>query len=289
MKPSQSKSINTVRTVMNLRKQVAKWRTQQMQIALVPTMGALHDGHLSLVNLALAKADRVVVSIFINPKQFGAQEDLSTYPRDAQGDRAKLQQAGVDLIFAPDTQEIYPQGFATSVTVDGLTDCMCGLSRPGHFAGVATVVTKLLNQARADVAVFGEKDYQQLMVIKRLACDLDTATEILGAPIIREPDGLALSSRNLYLSPDERVIAGKFNVILKDAADKLKTGSTLGAVLGQTHVALTQAGVTQIDYVDVRDGNTLIPFTHRLPDNANARIFGAIYVGKTRLIDNMAI
>lgn len=164
-----------------------------------------------------------------------------------------------------------------------------GLSRPGHFTGVATVVTKLLNQARADVAVFGEKDYQQLMVIKRLARDLDTATEILGAPIVREPDGLALSSRNVYLTSDERAIAGKFNVILKDAAAKLKAGGTLGAVLGQTHTALTQAGVTIIDYVDIRDGDTLTPFTHRLPKDANARIFGAIYVGKTRLIDNMAI
>ena len=191
--------METVSTVADLRARVRTWCGAGERIALVPTMGALHEGHLSLVQLGRAHAGRVVATIFVNPTQFGAGEDLVAYPRDEASDAAMLERAGCDLIFAPGLDEMYPPGFATEVRVAGLTDCLCGPARPGHFEGVAQVVTKLLNQAQADFAIFGEKDWQQLAVIRRLARDLDIATAILGAPIAREADGLAMSSRNRYL------------------------------------------------------------------------------------------
>ena len=190
-----------------LREQVAKWRKAGESIALVPTMGALHEGHLSLIALAKAKADRVVVSIFVNPTQFGPREDFKTYPRDEAGDLKKLGAAGVDLVFAPEAAEMYPEGFKTQIKIGDLTEGLCGASRPNHFDGVATVVAKLLMQCGPNVAIFGEKDYQQLLVVKQLVRDLNIPVEIIGAPIVREADGLALSSRNVYLSPEQRKIA----------------------------------------------------------------------------------
>ena len=191
-----------VRTVADLRQAVAVWRAAGERVGLVPTMGALHDGHLSLVRAAFAQCRRTIVSIFVNPTQFGPNADFDRYPRDLDGDVAKLAPLGVDVVFNPDVAEMYPSGFATTVTVAGLTDGLCGPFRPGHFAGVATVVSKLLNQAGADAAFFGEKDWQQLQVIRRLARDLDIPVAIVGVPTVREADGLAMSSRNLYLSPD---------------------------------------------------------------------------------------
>lgn len=284
-----SSSPIVVRTIGELRETVDTWRRDGEKIALVPTMGALHEGHLSLVDIAHKHAGKVIVTIFINPTQFGPGEDLDAYPRDEAGDRAKLSAQGVDLIFAPERNEIYPPGFATRITVDGLTDCLCGRVRPGHFDGVATIVAKLLNQARADVAIFGEKDFQQLLVITRLSYDLDISTKIIGAPIIREADGLALSSRNVYLSGDERKIAGRFNQVLRDAVEALKQGQSIGAVLGKAQAELKRHGVTRIDYLEIRDAQNLTPYTITLAPDARARIFGAIFIGKTRLIDNMAI
>ena len=192
----------TVRTVSDLRSHLAKWREAGKSVALVPTMGALHQGHLSLVALAKTKCDRVVASIFVNPMQFGPREDFKTYPRDEAADLDKLAKAGADLVFIPDTAEMYPQGFSTHVKVSDLTDDLCGAARPNHFEGVATVVAKLLLQCTPDIAIFGEKDYQQLLVIRRLVRDLNMQVEIVGGPIVREGDGLALSSRNAYLSPE---------------------------------------------------------------------------------------
>ena len=199
--------IPIVRTVAELRADRAKWRKAGEKIALVPTMGALHQGHLSLVALAKEKADRAVVSIFVNPIQFGPREDFHLYPRDEAGDLAKLAAAGADLVFIPDVAEMYPAGFSTRINVGDLTEDLCGAARPNHFDGVATVVAKLLLQCAPDVAIFGEKDYQQLLVIRRMVRDLNLPVEILGGPIVREKDGLALSSRNAYLSPAERRIA----------------------------------------------------------------------------------
>src|SRR5512146_326278 len=200
-------SIATARTVKDLRAQVAKWRQAGENVALVPTMGALHAGHLSLIAVAKAHAKRIVASIFVNPTQFGPKEDFKRYPRDEAGDLAKLAQAGVDLVFIPNAAEMYPPGFSTKVSLPSLTEDLCGAARPNHFEGVATVVTKLLLQCAPDVAVFGEKDYQQLLVIRRLVRDLNIPVEIVGGPIVREEDGLALSSRNVYLSPEQRKTA----------------------------------------------------------------------------------
>jgi pantoate--beta-alanine ligase len=197
-------SIATVRTVRDLRAEVAKWRKAGETVALVPTMGALHAGHLSLIGIAKNHATRIVASIFVNPAQFGPKEDFKRYPRDEAGDLAKLAQAGVHLVYIPDTAEMYPQGFATKVSLPSLTEDLCGAARPNHFEGVATVVTKLLLQCAPDVAVFGEKDYQQLLVIKQLVRDLNIPVQIIPGPILREEDGLALSSRNGYLSLAER-------------------------------------------------------------------------------------
>ncbi|MGA7371924.1 MAG: pantoate--beta-alanine ligase, partial [Methyloceanibacter sp.] len=219
-----SQSIATVRTVKDLRAQVAKWRQAGEPIALVPTMGALHAGHLSLIAVAKDHAKHVVASIFVNPAQFGPKEDFKRYPRDEAGDVEKLAEAGVELVFIPDTTEIYPAGFATKVSLPSLTEDLCGAARPNHFDGVATVVTKLLLQCAPDVAVFGEKDYQQLLVIKQLVRDLNIPVQIVAGPIVREPDGLALSSRNGYLSPAERKTAPIFYQVLSEAGAALANG-----------------------------------------------------------------
>lgn len=248
-----------VNSIAALRAQVAAWRAGGQRIGLVPTMGALHAGHLSLVEAARKHAGRVVVSIFVNPTQFAPHEDFDRYPRDLEADAAKLG-SGTDLIFAPGVREMYSDGFATTISVGGPSEELETDFRPHFFAGVATVVAKLLIAAQPDVAVFGEKDWQQLQVIRRLVADLALPVEIVGAPIMREADGLAMSSRNAYLKPDERKVAGRMNVILREARDP-----------GAARQALLDAGFDSVDYVAVRDG----------------RILAAARIGSTRLIDNM--
>ena len=278
-----------VRTVAELRAHVAAWRAAGETVGLVPTMGALHEGHLSLARLARSRVDRVVVSIFVNPTQFAPHEDLDAYPRREAADIAALAAEPCDMVFAPTPEEMYPRGFATAITVAGVSAPMDGAARPHHFGGVATVVAKLLIQCAPDVAVFGEKDYQQLQVIRRLTADLDIPVEIIGAPIVRDADGLALSSRNAYLSPQERPIAGKLNLILKEATQALTKGATVVQVEAQGLAALTAAGFSSVDYFDVRDAATLETLTEVPKTPGAARVFVAARLGKTRLIDNMAV
>ena len=277
-------SIATARTVKDLRAQVAEWRKAGETIALVPTMGALHAGHLSLIGIAKGHAGRVIASIFVNPSQFGPREDFKRYPRDEEGDMKKLAEAGVDLVFIPSTDEMYPAGFATKVSLPNLTEDLCGAARPNHFEGVATVVTKLLLQCGPDVAVFGEKDFQQLLVIKRLVRDLNIPVEIIGAPIVREEDGLALSSRNAYLSADERKRAPILHQVLAETAASLANGEGCDAATSAGRFKLEGRGF-RVDYVAVRDPETLAPLFG--PIRGPARVMGAAFLGATRLIDNV--
>ncbi|MGA8435349.1 MAG: pantoate--beta-alanine ligase [Methyloceanibacter sp.] len=279
-----SQSIATVRTVKDLRAQVAKWRQAGEPIALVPTMGALHAGHLSLIAVAKDHAKHVVASIFVNPAQFGPKEDFERYPRDEAGDVEKLAEAGVELVFIPDTTEIYPAGFATKVSLPSLTEDLCGAARPNHFDGVATVVTKLLLQCAPDVAVFGEKDYQQLLVIKQLVRDLNIPVQIVAGPIVREPDGLALSSRNGYLSPAERKTAPILYQVLSEAGAALANGEGCDAASSAGRFKLEGKGF-RVDYVAIRDPETLAPLSG--PIRRPARVMGAVHLGTTRLIDNV--
>ncbi|MGB3722284.1 MAG: pantoate--beta-alanine ligase [Pacificimonas sp.] len=274
-----------VRTVTSLREAVDRWRAAGESSALIPTMGALHDGHLALVARGRAEADRTVTSIFVNPTQFGPGEDLDRYPRQESADAEALEGAGCDLLYAPDAAEMYPDGFATTVGVDGLTDMLCGASRAGHFDGVATVVAKLLNQARTNVAIFGEKDWQQLAVIRRMSRDLDIATRIVGAPIVREANGLAMSSRNRYLSADDRAAAGTLPSALNSAAGAIARGSDVTAALGDARQRLIAAGF-DVDYLELRGANDLALLTDI---DRPARLFAAARIGGTRLIDNVAV
>lgn len=280
--------IAIVRTVADLRAQVASWKRAGERVALVPTMGALHEGHLSLIALAKTKADRVVASVFVNPTQFGPSEDFDAYPRGEARDAELLAGAGCDLLFAPTVGEMYPQGFATSVNVTGVSEPLDGAARPGHFAGVATVVSKLLLQCGPDVAVFGEKDFQQLQVIKRVVRDLDIPVEIVGAPTSRLEDGLARSSRNAYLSEAEREVAGRMNVALADAVRRLQAGEPVERVEATGIAALERAGFQRIDYFEVRNADDL---SHPGPGplTVPGRVLAAAMIGKTRLIDNMAV
>ncbi len=280
-------ALPTVRTVVDLRSAIASWRRSGETVALVPTMGALHAGHLSLLELAHARCQRIVVSLFINPTQFGPKEDYAAYPRDEAADAAKLAAAGADLLYAPAVSEMYPEGFATQVTVRRLTEHLCGPYRPGHFEGVATVVTKLLLQSLPDVAVFGEKDWQQLQVIRRLARDLDIPVAIAGAPTIREADGLAMSSRNAYLSPSERAIAASLNRGLRELAQAVAAGEPCRAAEEHALRVLLENGFTSVDYVTVADAETLQPI-ERIGKRP-ARAFAAAWLRRTRLIDNVAI
>ncbi len=274
------------RTVAELRRQVRQWRAAGDRIALVPTMGALHAGHLSLVATARGRADRVVVSIFVNPTQFAPHEDFAKYPRRETEDAEALAAASADLLFLPSTAEIYPAGAATTVVVSGVTEPLEGQFRPTHFAGVATIVTKLLNQCQPDIAVFGEKDYQQLQVIRRLARDLDIDTEILGAPTVRETDGLAMSSRNAYLSPGERRAAACLPAQLADLARMLRDGAPVAPSLAQAKATLEAAGFRTVQYLALCDAETLAPLDQL---DRPARLLIAAYLGKTRLIDNLAV
>lgn len=280
--------METVRTVAALRDRVRAWRGAGESVALTPTMGALHEGHLSLLATGRREADRAVATIFVNPTQFGPAEDLAAYPRDEGRDAAMLAGAGCDLLFAPSVEEMYPPGFQTEVRVPRLGACLCGASRPGHMEGVAQVVTKLLNQAQADVAVFGEKDWQQLIVIRRLARDLDIATRILGVPTMREEDGLAMSSRNRYLDPAERQVAGQLNGVLARAARRIAAGEPVAGELAAARAALLEAGFASVDYVEARTADDLEPveaFDPAVP----TRVFAAARLGSARLIDNMPV
>ena len=275
-----------VRTVAELRAKVTAWRSAHRRIALVPTMGALHAGHLSLLAQAREGADRVIASIFVNPAQFGPHEDLDRYPRDEAGDAAGLARAGCDLLFAPTVTEIYPPGFATKVSVGAIGERLCGAFRPGHFDGVATVVTKLLAQAAPDVAWFGEKDWQQLTIIRRLARDLDLPVAVAGGAIVRDADGLALSSRNIYLSADERVRALALPRALAEARAAIAGGAPVAGALAAGHAALTAAGFARVDYVELAGADDLEPLA---AFNRPARLLAAAWMGNTRLIDNLAV
>jgi pantoate--beta-alanine ligase len=280
-------SLNIVRTVSRLREEVAKYRAAGETLALIPTMGFLHDGHLSLMRHGRASHDRVCATLFVNPRQFAPNEDLETYPRDEAADIANLQAEGVDLLFAPNVEEMYPAGASTTVSVAGLTDCLCGVSRPGFFDGVATVVTKLLLQALPDTAIFGEKDYQQLLVIKRFARDLDIPVKILGGPTVREADGLALSSRNAYLDADQRIRAPELFAALHTAANSIASGAEKPEIaLGVARRRIETAGFGPIDYLDHRDAQTLASSD---TTDRPSRLFSAAWLGGTRLIDNVAV
>ena len=274
------------RTVADLRCQVAAWRRQGLRVGFVPTMGALHEGHLSLVRLAGARADRVVASVFVNPTQFGPNEDFDAYPRDEARDAALLAGAGCQLMFAPSVAEMYPPGASTTVTVAGVSEPLDGQARPGHFAGVVTVVTKLLNQCAPDVAVFGEKDYQQLAVIRRLVRDLDLPVEVIGGPTARAEDGLALSSRNAYLTEAERLVAARLNAVLREVLAKVRAGEPVETAEQAAVAELLAAGFRKVDYVEARRPDTL----ERLgpgPAAGPVRVLGAAHLGRTRLIDNL--
>jgi pantoate--beta-alanine ligase len=277
-----------VRTVADLRAQVRAWRATGQSIGFVPTMGALHEGHLSLVRLARTRADRVVASVFVNPTQFGPHEDFDAYPRDEARDAGLLAAAGCELMFAPSVAEMYPQGASTTVTVAGVSEPLDGQARPGHFAGVATVVTKLLNQSAPDVAVFGEKDYQQLQVIRRLVRDLDIPVEIIGGPTARAPDGLALSSRNAYLTETERAVAPALHRALQAAAQALRAGGRVDAAEAAALASIRAAGFGSVDYFEVRGADDLARLGPG-PVNGAARLLTAARIGKTRLIDNIAV
>lgn len=277
-----------VRRIADLRTRVRGWQAAGERVALTPTMGALHAGHLALVRCGLAAANRVVATIFVNPTQFGPGEDFEAYPRDEERDAAMLEEAGCGLLFVPPVAEMYPTGFATEVRVTGLTDCLCGATRPGHFDGVAQVVTKLLNQAGADFAVFGEKDWQQLAVIRRLARDLDIATEILGAPIERESDGLAMSSRNRYLLEDERTAAPALNRAIRTAAAKIAGGTDAESACAEASATIRKAGFAEPDYVECRTADNL-ELVGRHDATRPARVFAAARLGRARLIDNVPV
>jgi pantoate--beta-alanine ligase len=262
-------------------------RTGGERIGLVPTMGALHTGHLSLVDEARRVAERVIVTIFVNPTQFGPNEDFTRYPRTLPADCEKLAGVAADLVFAPAVEEMYPSGFCTTVSLEGPAKAeLEDHFRPTHFTGVATVVTKLLNQAQADVAVFGEKDYQQLLVIRALARDLDIATRIIGSETLRDPDGLAMSSRNVYLSTEDRARAPALHRALAEAARRIAEGEVVGHVMGEAREAIVGAGF-DIDYVEARHAETLARVARR--HDGPIRLLAAARLGATRLIDNVAV
>ncbi len=278
----------TLRTGAELRALVRGWCREGLSIGLVPTMGALHDGHMVLVRAALARCDRVIVSIFVNPTQFTPEEDFDAYPRDEERDSERLCGEGVQGLFAPNVQELYPEGSSTQVCVRGLDCVLEGTSRPGHFSGVATVVTKLFTLAQVDHAFFGEKDYQQLLIIRRLVQDLCMGTHIHGVPTLREADGLALSSRNVYLSAEERKIAPALYMILRRVAHDFRAGGDAGRLEIEAREALTKSGFSAIDYLCIVDAHTLEPLMRYDPVRPT-RILAAVRLGKTRLLDNIAV
>ena len=274
-----------VDSVAALRAQVHGWRRDGLRVAMVPTMGALHDGHISLIRIALEKAERCVVSIFVNPTQFAPSEDLDKYPRQLARDLDRLGLARADLAFTPTVGEMYPAGFATKVSVGGPAAGLESDFRPTFFDGVATVVAKLFLQATPDCAVFGEKDYQQLCVVRQLCRDLDLPVEIIGAPTIRDAHGLAMSSRNAYLGEAELNIARQLNVILRKAAAEMAAGADQKDATAEASRALIAAGFTEVDYVEARESLTLAPWRR----DRQGRLLAATWLGKTRLIDNVEV
>jgi pantoate--beta-alanine ligase len=287
--PAASIGPGTVETVAALRQRVTEWRGRSQKIGLVPTMGALHDGHAALVRRSIEQCDRTVVSIFVNPTQFAPHEDFATYPRNEEADFALLSRLGADLVYMPSATEMYAEGFATSVTVSRLSEGLCGVSRPHFFQGVATVVTKLLLQCLPDNAYFGEKDYQQLQVVRRMVRDLDIPSTIVGVPTVREPDGLALSSRNAYMSPKERKIAPALHETLQQVAGRIRQGHDIAATTAWGREELSAAGFGPIDYLAVCGTESLEPIDGKLAPERPARLLVAAFLGKTRLIDNIAV
>ena len=282
------KTLPKVDTVSNARQQVNAWRDQGDTIALVPTMGGLHEGHLSLVDLAHKHCDRVIVSIFVNPTQFAPNEDFSTYPRNIKADEKLLKHHGTHLIYEPLATEMYHRDEATRVRVGKISEMLCGASRPHFFEGVATVVCKLLCQVAPDVAIFGEKDYQQLLVIRTMVRDLSIPTEIIGGKLIREADGLAMSSRNVYLSKSERKKAPILFKTLQQVAEIIENGHSVDQSIKAARNQLANHGF-EVDYLELRDGETLEPVRNKAKPGAKLRIFAAVFLGKTRLIDNMQV
>ncbi|MBN8543180.1 MAG: pantoate--beta-alanine ligase [Alphaproteobacteria bacterium] len=278
--PDQINAYTQLQTMLH------SWRVKRQTVALVPTMGALHQGHLELVREAKKHAQAVVVSIFVNPTQFGPKEDFSKYPRMLEKDIALLAEEGIDLVWAPSVQEMYPEGFATLIHVSEVSEGLCGAIRPGHFNGVATVVMKLFNQIKPDVALFGEKDYQQLCVIRRLVTDLNVEIEIIGVPTVREKDGLAMSSRNQYLSAEERKIAPILHKTLVETAKAIAQGDAIDATLEEAKHQLHVAGFHKVDYLELREEETLVPLAQY---GVPARLLLAAHLGTTRLIDNVRV
>lgn len=280
--------LRTVRTVADLRAVVRGWRENGASVGLVTTMGALHVGHLSLVKTAASRCDRVVATIFVNPTQFNDPGDLDKYPRREAEDARELAAAGTNLLFAPDAAEMYPDGFDTTVSVGALSAGLEGAHRPGHFDGVATVVSKLLLQSSPDVAFFGEKDYQQLQVVTRMAADLNIPTRIEGVETVREADGLAMSSRNERLTPEEREIAPALARALNAVAKVAATGEPVAAVIDRMTADLLERGFESVDYIAVCDASTLVPLD-RVAPGQSARVLAAAHLGAVRLIDNIAV
>lgn len=275
-----------VRQLADLRAAVSGWKSQGDRVAVVPTMGALHAGHLSLVKAAKDNAERVIVTIFVNPKQFNSAEDLANYPRTEHDDAVKLATFDVDAIYVPDGDTMYPEGFATNVSVSGLTDVLCGAHRPGHFDGVATVVSKLFLQTGADQAFFGEKDFQQLQIVRRMARDLDIPIEVVGCPTIRDADGLALSSRNARLTEKGRAAAPVLYERMQTLAAEVNDGRPLAPALEDATAAILAAGFTEVEYLDLR-----AKLDFRLMERLDepARLFAAAWIDGVRLIDNIAV
>ncbi len=279
-------TVSVIRRLAELRAQTAAWRAAGEHLGLVPTMGALHEGHLSLVRLARRTCRRVVVSIFVNPTQFAPNEDFARYPRDEAGDLAKLAGVACDLVWAPDVAQMYPDGFATRVVPAGAAEGLESDFRPHFFAGVATVCCKLFNQVGPDVAVFGEKDYQQLCVVRQMVRDLDLPLAIVGAPTVREADGLAMSSRNAYLAPEQRRAAPAMHRAIASVAARVAAGEAPAHAARDARAELVRAGFDPIDYVEVRDAETLRPVSDA---SRPLRVLAAAWLGKTRLIDNVAV
>lgn len=275
-----------LRTVAELRTRVRGWKKDGLQVGVVPTMGALHEGHLSLVRAAKRGCDRVIVTIFVNPMQFNNTDDLTKYPRTEDADAALLANEGVDILFAPAPEEVYPEGFATRVLISGVTAPLEGEKRPGHFEGVATVVAKLFGMTRADRAYFGQKDWQQLQVVKRLVADLNIPVDVMGCETIREADGLAMSSRNARLDPLSRAQAPALYRIMGKTAAQIRDGADVASALAQGVEELRQAGFTEVEYLDLRTAAMLDPATAL---DQPCRLLAAAAIGGVRLIDNIPV